>query len=432
MIQSIAIEKLHEHPDNPRKNVGDVTELAESIKQSGILQNLTVVPATGYNYGDYTVIIGHRRLAAAKQAGLLEVPCAVVEMSYKEQLATMLSENMQRTDLTIYEQAQGMQMMLDLGETMEDVSEKTGLSQSTVRRRVRLLKLDADKFKECEARQVSMAEYDKLFEIEDAELRNGLLECIGTSTFDSKLFQAKNAEKRNAERKAILEALCKFAEETGNTTGKRYCGYVWNVNDIEKLTATEGVEYFYKQDGCGITIYRSYTAEEQEQINKQKEADEQKQSFDEKRNRLAALRERFFNTRLDFIRDCIIDSEKIMNIAADTFISDWTNGTNVSVIEALTGEKITADDEYRSFPVSDRYKPMIEEDTERMLLYAAYAHTRDNKGNGYHSSYDCQHTKNESLDRIYGYLELLGYIMSDEEKAYREGHHELFGKETKQ
>lgn len=427
MIQNIHIEKLHEHPDNPRKNVGDVTELAESIKQSGILQNLTVVPATGYNYGDYTVIIGHRRLAAAKQAGLSEVPCAVIEMSYKEQLATMLSENMQRTDLTIYEQAQGMQMMLDLGETLEDVSEKTGLSQSTVRRRVRLLKLDADKFKECEARQVSMTEYDKLFEIEDAELRNGLLEYIGTSVFDSKLFQAKNTEKRNAERKAIIEELCKFAEETSSTTGKRYCGYVWKVEDIDGLTEIKEVDYFYRADNYGIALYRSYTAEEQEQIRKKDEVDKEADAFNEKKGQLAALRERFFNSRQDFVMDCIIDREKITKIAADTFISDWTNGTNLSIIEELTGEKITADDEYRSVPLPDMYKPMIEEDSERMLLYAAYAHTRDNKGNGYHSSYDCKHTKNESLDRIYGYLELLGYEMSDEEKAYREGYHEIYG-----
>ena len=66
----------------------------------------------------YRVVIGHRRLAAAKLAGLAEVPCAVVEMTEQEQIATMLLENMQRSDLTVYEQAQGFQMMLDLGELL--------------------------------------------------------------------------------------------------------------------------------------------------------------------------------------------------------------------------------------------------------------------------------------------------------------------------
>ena len=166
-IVYIEVDKLHPHDANPRKNTGDVTELADSIKKNGILQNLTVVPATGYWYGDYTVIIGHRRLAAAKQAGLKTVPCVIREMGQKEQIATMLLENMQRSDLTVYEQAQGIQMMLDLGETVETVAEKTGFSESTVRRRTRLLKLDSDVFKETEGRQITMLEYDKLFEIKD-------------------------------------------------------------------------------------------------------------------------------------------------------------------------------------------------------------------------------------------------------------------------
>ena len=63
-------------------------------------------PAQVESDGKYTVVIGHRRLAAAKLAGLTEVPCAVVEMTEQEQIATMLLENMQRSDLTVYEQAQ--------------------------------------------------------------------------------------------------------------------------------------------------------------------------------------------------------------------------------------------------------------------------------------------------------------------------------------
>lgn len=62
----LPVSKLFPHPDNPRKDNGDLTELAESIKANGVLQNLTVVPKED---GSYTVIIGHRRLAAAKLAG---------------------------------------------------------------------------------------------------------------------------------------------------------------------------------------------------------------------------------------------------------------------------------------------------------------------------------------------------------------------------
>lgn len=74
-IKYIPVSKLWRHPDNPRKDLGDVTELAESIKVNGVLQNLTVVPLIGeitkkWDGESYRVIIGHRRLAAAKLAGL--------------------------------------------------------------------------------------------------------------------------------------------------------------------------------------------------------------------------------------------------------------------------------------------------------------------------------------------------------------------------
>ena len=96
---------------------------------------------------DYTIIIGHRRAAAAQQAGVYELPCAIVEMDEREQMQTMMIENMQRSDLTTYEQAQGFQLMLDLGDTVEQVASKSGFSQSTIRRRVKLLSLDRDAFR---------------------------------------------------------------------------------------------------------------------------------------------------------------------------------------------------------------------------------------------------------------------------------------------
>lgn len=128
-IVTIGLEHIHPHPDNPRKDLGDLTELAESIKKNGIMQNLTVIPKEG-EPGEYITIIGHRRSAAAKLAGVTEAPCRVVEgMTDKEQMSTMLEENMQRNDLTIWEQAQGFQMMLDLGETEDTIAEKTGFSK---------------------------------------------------------------------------------------------------------------------------------------------------------------------------------------------------------------------------------------------------------------------------------------------------------------
>lgn len=76
-------------------------------------------------------------------------PCRIVQdMSYKDQVGTMLEENMQRIDLTVLEQAEGFQMMLDLGDTEEQIAEKTGFSRTTVRRRLEIAKLDPELVKE--------------------------------------------------------------------------------------------------------------------------------------------------------------------------------------------------------------------------------------------------------------------------------------------
>lgn len=112
-IEQIPIGRLLPHPENPRKELGELSELTESVKAKGILQNLTVVKAElvegvqipeapdGQNPAEwYVVLIGHRRLAAAKEAGLETAPCVVAEMDRKDQLSTMLLENMQRCDLT--------------------------------------------------------------------------------------------------------------------------------------------------------------------------------------------------------------------------------------------------------------------------------------------------------------------------------------------
>ena len=119
----LPVKEIQPHPNNPRKDLGDLSELTESIKKNGIMQNLTVVENEG---GGYTVIIGHRRLEAAKAAGVEKVPCAVAELDEGEQLATMLLENMQRQDLTVYEQAEGIQLLLDMDFSVSDIAQKTG------------------------------------------------------------------------------------------------------------------------------------------------------------------------------------------------------------------------------------------------------------------------------------------------------------------
>ncbi|MDE6591099.1 MAG: ParB/RepB/Spo0J family partition protein, partial [Oscillospiraceae bacterium] len=221
----LPVTRLHPHPDNPRKDVGDIQELSDSIKANGIFQNLTVVPDNPTSsYTTFTVIIGHRRLAAAKLAGLTEVPCVVTMMTEKEQIQTMLMENMQRTDLTVYEQAQGFQMMLDLGSTVEEISEKSGFSKTTVRRRVKMMELDQDVLKQVSERQISITDIDKLAQIEDIVARNQCLAEIGTSQFDQSVTAQlrRQAIKRNLPiiKKMLKDAKAKSLEQNECWSGK--------------------------------------------------------------------------------------------------------------------------------------------------------------------------------------------------------------------
>lgn len=158
----IPVNEITAHPNNPRKDLGDLTELSESIRKNGVLQNLTVVPNADENSG-YTAVIGHRRLEASKMAGLEAVPCVISHLTEQEQVRTMLMENMQRSDLTVYEQAQGFQMMMDLGDTAEAIADKTGFSASTVRRRLKLLELDKEKFAAASERGATLMDFAAFF-----------------------------------------------------------------------------------------------------------------------------------------------------------------------------------------------------------------------------------------------------------------------------
>ena len=168
---------LHPHPDNPRKDLGDLEELRESIREHGVMQNLTVVPMDE-EFEEFRILIGHRRYAASEGI-LTELPCVIVEgLSDREQVGIMLCENMQRSDLTYIEQAHGFQMMMDLGDDVETISKKTGFSERTVKHRLEIAKLPKKVIEEVEKEtswQIGIKDYIELEKIEDLEDRAEIL-----------------------------------------------------------------------------------------------------------------------------------------------------------------------------------------------------------------------------------------------------------------
>jgi ParB family chromosome partitioning protein len=143
--RNLKVSELIANPANIRANVGDVTELARAIQQQGVLSPLLVTEDPKFR--GWLLLAGHRRLAAAREAGLLAVPCFVhhdVGGDHTEQVVLMLMENVQRKNLTPVEKAKAYGTLRDQGLTPSQIARRTGIHVSSVHTHLALLDLDAD------------------------------------------------------------------------------------------------------------------------------------------------------------------------------------------------------------------------------------------------------------------------------------------------
>jgi ParB family chromosome partitioning protein len=125
----IPIEDISPNPDQPRQALGDLEELTASIREKGVLEPL-LVRRVG---SQFQIIAGERRYRAAIEAGLGELPCIVRESSDAEMMELALVENLQRKDLTPFEEADGLGVLVDrYGYTHEAMAEKLGKSRTTI------------------------------------------------------------------------------------------------------------------------------------------------------------------------------------------------------------------------------------------------------------------------------------------------------------
>ena len=139
-VVRIPVEKIRRNPLQPRRSPDEqgLAELARSIKERGILQPLLVRSA-----GDsYELIAGERRLVAAGQAGITEVPAIVMDTTDVAQLEIALIENLQREDLNALEEAEGYKMLAEkFGLTQELIAERVGKARASIANTMRLLSL---------------------------------------------------------------------------------------------------------------------------------------------------------------------------------------------------------------------------------------------------------------------------------------------------
>lgn len=207
-IELVPLARLFAAEDNPRRDVGDVTELAASIKAVGLLEPLVVTPRDG----GYLVVCGARRLAAAAKAGLDTVPAIVREFDEPTRQEAMLVENLQRENLTAFEEADAFQRLLELGYTQKKLGERVGRSQSHISKRLALLKLPAKVRKQVDSGGMTLAEAVELAKL--AEHPDRMKKVLSESAW-LPIARAVDNELRALERERKVAAAIEEAKATG-------------------------------------------------------------------------------------------------------------------------------------------------------------------------------------------------------------------------
>lgn len=141
-VDTIDINKIEPNNNQPRKNFNEdkIHELAESIKQHGLIEPLIVQKG---NKGFYTIIAGERRWRAAREAGIKEIPVVVKDYSDQQVMEIALIENIQREDLNAIEEAEAYERLIkDFNLKQDEVAERVSKSRVAITNSLRLLKLD--------------------------------------------------------------------------------------------------------------------------------------------------------------------------------------------------------------------------------------------------------------------------------------------------
>lgn len=431
-IKLINTSLIDPHPDNPRKNIGDVTDLAASIKTNGLLTPLSVVP----NGSRYRVIAGHRRLAACKQAGTGAVPCFVLDLDPLQQLEAMITENCQREQLTVLEEADAIQGMLDLGATTASVAHRLGRSGDYVRDRAKAASIDneirasRDDFGQLTIGQlVAIARYDGR-----PDLQKRLAQAAGTSNFD---YTLRNIERDDRDRQWI-ESVAALLVEPDNGINlipdPPYSNPEWRYSGCmfpSTGTPEEAIEKIREQNPAAVSIHmeqvylwarRDHAADDEKEAQRaaeQAERDARRHALEEYAAASADKRMAWLHANLYGIkRDKLIETTARLGLLQiiDPFpggfadaLTNWNDHTGSrEEYEKITG--ITAEDAPTAARISLQTNDWPLEATS--ILAARFEWFIDPED---------WTTVNDTSRRIPGYYQILqdlGYTPTDDETSH--------------
>ena len=224
-ISDIPIIKIRPNKAQPRKvfNEEDLNALSQSITENGILQPLTVrkVSAT-----EYELIAGERRLRASVMAGLRKVPCIVIKCSEKESAVYALLENLQRSDLGMFEEARGVSRLIRrYGLTQQEAAVKLGKTQSTIANKLRLLRLTYEEQEWIENAGLSERHARALLKLGDEGARREALskiisENLNVQQSENIINLMLNSSPKNDKKQGFSKAVIKDVRIFVNTINK--------------------------------------------------------------------------------------------------------------------------------------------------------------------------------------------------------------------
>ena len=193
----LPIGKIEPNPGQPRTEIGDLTELTSSIKQNGVLEPILVKP--NREAGTWMIIAGERRWRASNLAGLTEVPCIELDLDEKSIAEIALIENLQRKDLTIWEEADGLAALsAKFGYTHEEIAKKISKSRTTVTESLTIAGLPESIREKC--RQTNISAKSTLLEIarqfDEKAMHEFLSKISENGTSREKVRQTARPEKK--------------------------------------------------------------------------------------------------------------------------------------------------------------------------------------------------------------------------------------------
>lgn len=418
MFTNLKVSQLKNHPKNLRKEYQEIDELAKSIQAQGIKQPLLVVPEKDEDGNDiddsYLVVAGNRRLRGAIKAGLGDVPCIIdYEMLESEQIEVMVVENMQRSNLTPVEEAKGIQMMFDFGWDAEKISEKTGLSESTVYRRKKIAELDTDRIKG----QATIGDFAKLEKIKSIDRRNELLEYIGQDNFESKLREARDEEDTEEKYEKFRIAFDGWAEEVTSIDYSQY-KFVRSYSRPQDVGVLDGEGYIFELSRWNVCLYQDKqliegfeTEEENEEeaAEREKRADEKRKHKEKVKALVKESRERRGEAFMHGARP--MSRQEKLTLFIDTVFKNGIQRHLVDEnIKLLFGEDYDCD--------SIGEKPMIDAHLEGLIWCII------DKGDP--TDWDDEYMESDWHKNVLDMAEKMGVELSEGDKALLDGTHEVY------